>query len=409
MNLTTRIKVLIAHPTDPLGNKIGGIQTFLRNFVKYAPVNFEINWMGITSDRILRPIGKWQKVHIKDKEINFLPVLYVKNENKRTFIPLTLKFVISLLKYRIPQKNCVLDFHGIEGIFPFLFSKNKKVLFIHGHTQDFYNPHTEVKWKRLPKLYFFIEKCLIKKLDKIYIVREDAVDFYRREYPDIADRISFLPTWADNEIFYPYLKEVKDEKKKGFMKKYKFNFGDKLILFVGRFEGQKDPLLLVETFYFIASQIPTGKLLLVGSGGLKSKMEQMLSTYGINNKVIFLGTLSQAEVAEIMNIADVFLLTSAFEGMPRSVMEALACGLPVVTTDVGEVRRVVKDGICGKIIIERKPQLLGQAVLEILDDKKYKNAENIKDCVKNYSASGILQEAYRTFEEMFRHGASGLQ
>ena len=403
MTRSNKIKVAIVYPMDPTENKVGGIETFLRNFVKFLPAEFVIKWIGVTANNNTRPTGIWQKIRLGNQEIDFLPVLYVKDENRRSLIPLVFKFVIALIKntaaIKRQIKNHILFFHRIEAVLPFISWKNKKFLVIHGHPLDYYNQHSEVKWNKFPGMYFLLEKYLIKKFEKIFIVREDAASFYRKRYPDISKNVSFLPTWVDEEVFFPYKNEIRVIKRGEFLKNKGFAADDKLALFVSRFEGQKDPLLLIETFNYVASKLPSVRLLLIGGGGLKDKMESLLNKYGIRERAVFFGVLPQNEIADIMRISDVLVLTSAFEGMPMCVMEALGCGLAVVTTDVGEVKRVVKDGISGRVVFQSKAEIIGEAVLEVIREEKYKDSGNIRMCVKDYSAAGVLRQVYRQMEK----------
>jgi glycosyltransferase involved in cell wall biosynthesis len=387
---------------DPLGNKIGGIETMIRSFIKYAPDDFDIEFVGVTSDKQNRPVGKWQQITAYTKKINFLPVLYIREENVRTTIPLSLKFTLSLFKYK-KQLNCkdrILTYHRIEPSFPHANIPAKKVCFIHNNTIDLlYSPHTEVKWRNFPLLYFQMEKKLISQMNKVFAVREDVVESYQKKYPFMADRFSFLPTWVDEETFSPYNNEVKAGHKSMFLKSKSLQANTKLILFVARLEGQKDPLLLIDTFYYVNKHFPEIILLIVGTGALKGKMEDKIKQYGLKEKICFLSTLSQKKVAELMRISDVFLLTSAFEGMPRSVLEALGCGLPVVSTDVGEVRRVVRNKFSGLICTERKATAIGDAVLKVLNGKNI-SVDKCLLSIQDYTAKRVLGMVYSAYYDL---------
>jgi glycosyltransferase involved in cell wall biosynthesis len=113
--------------------------------------------------------------------------------------------------------------------------------------------------------------------------------------------------------------------------------------------------------------------------------------------VYFFGAQPQERVAELMRVSDVFLLPSAFEGMPISVLEALGCGLPVVSTDVGEVKRVVRNGFSGIISSEQEPAKLGDSVLKIFTKQNELSAENCLLSIKDYTASRILGKVYQWF------------
>lgn len=395
-----KIKPLIIWPMDPLGNKIGGIGTFLKNFIKYAPEEFEIEWVGVTSDKNRSPIRKWCELSVSGKPIRFFPALYIKDENVRTKIPLSLKFTLALLylKKEIKVSNRILEFHRIEPALA--FKQSPGILFVHGNMQDLSNPNSEVKWSLFPWLYFQLEKRLLNRVNHVFVVREDAVGFYKDRYPNLADRFSFLPTWIDEEAFYPYNSVRKSEKRTEFLAHHRFDSETKLILFVGRLEGAKDPLLLVDTFYHVSKVNNNTRLLVVGAGRLKSAMEKRIKAYQIENKVLFLGALFQEKIAELMRISDLFLLTSAFEGMPRSVLEALGCGLPVVATDVGETRRIVKDRVSGRLVAKREPTALAKAVLDVLNHREHFLTSKIVSCIEPYLARKVLKGIYEKYYEL---------
>lgn len=399
-----RIPLLIIQPMDPLGGKIGGIETFLKGFIKYAPEDFVIEWIGVTSDRKKRPLGRWQELSFEGKKIKFFPSLYVKDENVRTNIPLFLKFTISLFRYRFLLEGRILEFHRIEPSIPFKKKQNKKILFIHSITKDLYNPHAETKWRKFPWLYSKLEEKLIDKMERIFVVREDGVKFYKKRYPHLAERFLFFSTWVDEETFYPYIDEVRKDKKIQFLKKQDFNQKDKLILFAGRLEKQKDPLLLIDTFYYLYPKNNSTKLIIVGEGSLRKKMKAKIKEYHLQENIKFLGVMSQPELAEVMRISDVFLLTSAFEGMPLSVLESLGCGLPVVSTNVGEVKRVVKEGFSGKLVSEQKPKIIGEAVLDVLGKQEIFNPKNCLLCIQDYTATQVLGKVYETHYQILDKG-----
>ncbi|MCX8011584.1 MAG: hypothetical protein N3A64_00300, partial [Desulfobacterota bacterium] len=175
----TKVKCLIIHPMDPLGNKIGGIETLIKNFIKYTPKDFDIEFVGISSDK-RRQIGKWHHAELCGKEFNFLPILYIENENIRPTIPLSIKFTFFLFrqKNQISLEKRILMFHRVETSLPFRRCSNPKCLTIHSHMMDLYNQNSDVRWSKFPWLYFKLEAHLISGMDRIFIVRRDGVEFY---------------------------------------------------------------------------------------------------------------------------------------------------------------------------------------------------------------------------------------
>ena len=391
----SKVKCLIPYQMDPLGGKIGGIETFDRNFIKYAPEDIEIEFVGVSSDK-RRRVGRWQEGELYGKRFNFLPVLYVKDENVRTAIPLSVKFVLSLYKHKaeIPLENKILLFHRVEHSIPFKRCPNRKFLIVHGHMKDLYNPCSEVRWHRFPWLYFKLEAALIPHINRIFAVRRDAVEFYKKRYPDAAACFGFLPTWVDEDLFYPLSENHREHGRKNFARQEGLTPQNRLILFVGRLEGQKDLPRLIDSFDYVYSRDSMARLVIVGTGGLLEETQKNVKQKSLGHAVRFLGSLPQEKVAHLMKICDVFLLTSAFEGMPRSVLEALACGLPVVTTDVGEVGLVVKENFSGKVVVDRDIKEIGTAVLEVLNERPKFSPENCLKNVEQYRARNVLTQVY---------------
>jgi glycosyltransferase involved in cell wall biosynthesis len=223
-------------------------------------------------------------------------------------------------------------------------------------------------WRHAPWLYERIERRLVQDLDHVFTVRQTAVERYRRIYPHLASRISFLPTWVDTTVFSP----ARDfEQRTHLQQQLRAKFGlpeslARILVFVGRLDKQKDPQLLLEAFRLALDACSGLHLLIVGDGILRAQIERTCTESGLSDRVTLLGVRSPAEIAEIHRGSDLFVLSSAYEGMPIAVLEALATGLPVVSTQVGEIPLVVRNGISGQISDSRTPQSLATAICTAL-------------------------------------------
>lgn len=118
------------------------------------------------------------------------------------------------------------------------------------------------------------------------------------------------------------------------------------IVMVGRFEDQKDQGTLVRALAALR-ELPW-ELRLVGDGELRPNVEALAEQLGVAERVVFLGVRS--DVAEQLADADVFVLASHWEGFPRSILEAMRAGLPVVASRVGGVAESVADGDTGMVV-----------------------------------------------------------
>lgn len=119
-----------------------------------------------------------------------------------------------------------------------------------------------------------------------------------------------------------------------------------LFIYVGRLQEPKDPLLLVEAF----ASLPDGRshVVLVGDGPLENKVAESVRARGLERRVHLLGR--RADIADCLAAGDVFVLPSHWEGNPLSVMEAMASGLPVISTAVGGIPELVQSGRHGLLV-----------------------------------------------------------
>jgi glycosyltransferase involved in cell wall biosynthesis len=220
-----------------------------------------------------------------------------------------------------------------------------------------------------------------------------TLNFYKRKYPKISYKVKFLPTWVDQEIFY-----VTDEPKNHIRRELAVGSEIPLthtwILFVGRLQEQKAPIRLIETFQEYKKIDPKSCLLIVGEGNLMEEVAKKAKDLGVYPSTYFLGYRSQRELVRFYQSADVLVLTSNYEGMPRSCVEALGCGLPVVSTDVGEVRRVVRNGLSGEIVEDFFPVQIARQIDKVVRNPMKYTSENCLASVSAYTPQNVLRQVY---------------
>ena len=133
---------------------------------------------------------------------------------------------------------------------------------------------------------------------------------------------------------------------------------------VGRLQDVKDQASLIEAFALLCAQRPEQRarlrLAIVGDGPLREKLAQRARELGVLELVWFPG--ARNDIPELMRSFDVFALSSIAEGTPVTLLEAMACGLPVVATKVGGIPEVVQDGVNGALVPASNPQALAEAL-----------------------------------------------
>jgi asparagine synthase (glutamine-hydrolysing) len=138
---------------------------------------------------------------------------------------------------------------------------------------------------------------------------------------------------------------------------------------VMRFVEDKDPDLWLDTAAEIAKARPDVRFLIAGYGTLRDRMMERIETLGLRDRVVLAGAVT--DVGLILATLDVFLLTSMTEGVPNVLIEAQAAGRPVVAADVGGVSEAVSQDRTGRVVRERSPRRLAEAVLGILGDVEW--------------------------------------
>jgi glycosyltransferase involved in cell wall biosynthesis len=399
--------VRIFHQIDPAGVVTGGIDTFIRGLIKAAPPDIRLSVVGLTTDHRKRPVGRWNTVQIAGRRVDFFPVGRNGNPGGRSRIPLSLKLTLGISRhFRACTSDCdVLEFHRFEPALAFLRDARPKTAFVHQDMAAVRHPMADIRWKHTPGLYFALERQVVPRFASVFGVRAEAVEAYRLDYPAIADRFHFIPTWMDPDLFHPAGSARREELRRSFQGVFGLSAEDEVLVSVGRLDQQKDPMLLLESFALVNRTRPATRLIVVGDGVLRPALADRTQALGLNGRVAFAGMRSPSEVAELLQLADAFLLSSAYEGMPMSLLEALGCGVPVVTTGVGEVGRVVRHGINGKIVHGRSPGAFARAVLDLLARRDACCGEPCTDAVRDYVPHKVLVPVYENYRMLaYRRG-----
>jgi len=155
-------------------------------------------------------------------------------------------------------------------------------------------------------------------------------------------------------------------------------------------DAQKDPALLL--YAFAALNDPKAHLLIVGDGNLREDIQSKIYMFGLSKQVTMLGSVAQAELAQLLRVANAFVLTSAYEGLPVVVLEALACGTPIVTTRCGETPNLLtaKSGV----VCQRTKEAVAAALLQVLQHPGDYPIEACVQAAEPYSARSVVGTVY---------------
>ena len=224
-------------------------------------------------------------------------------------------------------------------------------------------------------------------------VSQAAVDRYIEVGAAPRDRIRFIPNGVDTAAFSP-----DDEGQLALREQLGVADDEFVWLAIGRLEEAKDYPNMLQAF--AAAKHEKAKLMIAGRGPLDESLKELAKQLGLDEQVRFLGV--RDDIPRLMNAADAYLMSSAWEGMPIVLLEAASTGLPIVTTDVGGNREVVLDGVSGFLVESGDSASLAdrmQRVMEMpLNDRKRMGDEGRKHIEKNYGLESVVD----IWEDLFR-------
>jgi glycosyltransferase involved in cell wall biosynthesis len=204
--------------------------------------------------------------------------------------------------------------------------------------------------------------------DKIVGISDVTCDAGRR----ISGRedLKILPDGIDTETFNPNINDSYEIKREYGLENYFIIFSS------GRMVERKGFRYLVEAMPYILKELPMTKLIIGGDGPERRSLETLVKKLGIEGNVIFPGFIPNRDFPKYMRAADVFVLPSIVddrgdtEGSATILLEAMACGTPVVGTMVGGIPYAVKDGMGGYLVEQKSPKQLAEKVVFLLSNEK---------------------------------------
>jgi glycosyltransferase involved in cell wall biosynthesis len=184
---------------------------------------------------------------------------------------------------------------------------------------------------------------------------------------------------------------------------------DALVTTVANFRKEKGYEVLLEAARLLVDQGVDVHFLAVGSGPLEDEVRRACDLLGLRDRVTFAGFRPDAQ--RIVAGSDLFLLASHHEGFPVAVMEALAVGVPVVSTAVGDVPRALKDGTCGLIVPPGDPRALAGAVGRLVTDPdtRAQMASATKAAALRYDIGRVCVRVEEIYESLLPRRHIGLR
>lgn len=260
----------------------------------------------------------------------------------------------------------------------------------HG-TKVIYTAHGFHFYKGAPALnwiiYYPIEFVMSFITDCLITINDEDFAFAKKHLKaKIIEKVNGVGYNCDK--YFP----VSEEEKQKLRKKLGYSADEKLLIYVAEMNKNKNQSMLLKTLKILSEKHDNVRLLLAGEDNCNGEYVRLAKILGIENKVDFLG--QRNDIDDLLHASDIAVGSSIREGLPVNVMEALACGLPVVLSDNRGHRALTVNGENGYTVrINDYENMATQIEQIVFNDECYKKfSEKSSGLVKPYSKTNVIKE-----------------
>jgi len=354
-------RLLIAAPTDFSKESIGGTSAIIEEVLSVvddsviAPV-----LVGATEGK--SPIGQWGKVEVAGKSYPFFPV---SRHIKSGVMPARIALSIGLFRFGralamratdVAYAHCPEAALSMKALAP----STPTILHVHGTASPL--SYSRFRAARNPVIQAIyqatIMRATLRSVSGVFVTSDERAfqEFCLKWGETVAKKARRVPAMVNTDVFAPAADRAAARERLG------FTGGEPIVVSVGRIERTKGAGDAFAAFRRLRESGVQAKYAIVGDGSYRATLEQLVESFDWKDDVIFTGALPREQVAKVLGAADVFMSGSWQEGFSVALLEALACGLPAVATDVGGVREVVDDGVNGYVVQSGDVEALGTAL-----------------------------------------------
>lgn len=240
-------------------------------------------------------------------------------------------------------------------------------------------------------LYYPIEKIMAKFTDV-------TININKEDYEITKEKLKPKKCYLLNGVGLDLDKYKKLSSKEIQEKRKEFGLKDKdfVVLMVAEINKNKNHIQLINAMDILKDKYPNIKVLCIGDGTLKESLDKQIILRNLQNNIFMLGY--RLDVNKLINISDIGILLSRREGLPRNIMEFMACGRKVIATDIRGCRDLICDETIGTLVNVDDYESTAKAIEKyyILNDKSFEVSEKIR----KYDIESINSELLKIYEDV---------
>lgn len=240
-------------------------------------------------------------------------------------------------------------------------------------------------------IYYPIEKIMAKFTDV-------TININKEDYEITKEKLKHKKCYLLNGVGLDLDKYKKLSSKEIQEKRKEFGIKDKdfVVLMIAEINKNKNHIQLINAMDILKDKYPNIKVLCIGDGTLKESLEKQIILRNLQNNIFMLGY--RLDVNKLINISDIGILLSRREGLPRNIMEFMACGRKVIATDIRGCRDLICDETIGTLVNVDDYESTAKAIEKyyILNDKSFEVSEEIR----KYDIESINSELLKIYEDV---------
>ena len=175
------------------------------------------------------------------------------------------------------------------------------------------------------------------------------------------------------------------------------------ILYTGRLVFVKGLITLIKSAQYICQEYPNVLFTILGDGYLRPRLQKMVRQLNLENNFSFLGFIPRSQLIKHYQNDTIYTAPSYYDALPTAILEAMACGMPIVSTNIPAIREAIVDGESGFLVPPREPKFLADSILKLLADKalRRKMGQAARERVeKQFTWDIVAEKALAVYNEI---------